>query len=79
VREVNVRMAAQTLLLVARLPRRLLKPLGYALAFLLPPLIVVVIAQGAIIVRAQSQPRPPAFDQPLPAPPAHDPAKNLLG
>ncbi len=75
-REVNVRMAAQTLLLVARLPRRLLKPLGYALAFLLPPLIVVVIAQGAIIVRAQSQPRPPAFDQPLPAPPAHDPAKR---
>ncbi len=75
-KQVDVPMTQQPLRSVARLSRRLLKPLGYALAFLLPPLIVIAIAQAAIIVRAQNPSQPAAVDQPLPAPPTHDPAKR---
>jgi putative intracellular protease/amidase len=53
-----------------------MKPLPYALAFALPVLVVIASAQVALIVRAQHVSPPPAVDQPLPAPPAHDPAKR---
>ena len=59
----------------ARLVRRLLKPLGYALAIVLPPLLAFVISFGSVAAQNPFQ-QPPAFEGPLPAPPAHDPAKR---
>ena len=60
---------------IARLVRRLLTPLTYVLAFVLPPLLVLAVGLGAAILQDPLAP-PPAFAGQLPERPAHDPARR---
>jgi putative intracellular protease/amidase len=65
-----------TLRVIAHIGRRLVLPVVLLLAFVLPPLAVVIgnMSYGAALT--QQQLRPQTAEQALPTPPAYDPAKK---
>jgi putative intracellular protease/amidase len=61
---------------IARALRRLVLPLALLLAFILPPLLVILGNGMAGSMRTHEQLTPPSIERPLPAPPAYDPTKK---
>jgi transcriptional regulator GlxA family with amidase domain len=59
---------------VSRFTRRLLKPAGFAFAFLLPTLVAIGVTAGGVVAQNPLQAAPP-IDEPLPEFPRHDGAK----
>ena len=60
----------------ALVPRRLPRPVLYALAIVLVPLLVGAANLGVKVVSLSGTPQPPSYTGTLPAPPVHDPAKK---
>src|SRR5215212_801802 len=60
----------------AFVPRRLLRLALYTLAIVLIPLIVGAANLGVKAASLSGIPGPPVYSAALPAPPAHDPAKQ---